>query len=244
MIYLIAVLVLLWAGSQYWLAPIVVRMTHRLTPHVTDLRPVAESDTEPACRSVLEQYRGALEPLGFVRMPVLVNKGPGPQGYVQLYEHREHGDVATVLALPDPAQPQPQNLVVFTAIVGGERHRTVNSPLPSTFPTPRGTRVARFPEERDPARLYALHRAWVKRRGQRQQPMRIGDPVAYQRRDEAEGPRHWVTTGYAFWDGAELRPTWKGAVCMPWRMLFPWKHLNEWRDEALRRRLLPEAGLA
>ena len=240
----ILVIALLWVGSQYWLAPIVFRMGHRLTPAVSDLRQVAESDVHPRFGGVLEQYRASLEPLGFVATPLLVNEGQGSPGYVQLYEHPRHGDVATVIAVPDPQQPLPHNLVVFTTMVGGVRLRTVNSPLPSTFPASRGTRVARFPDERDPARLYALHRARVKRAGQEPQPIRIGDPVAYQRRDEAESPKHWVASGYAAWDGPELRPTWKGAVCMPYRLLFPWKHFNEWRDEALRRRLLPEAGLA
>ena len=234
----------LWACSQYWLAPIVIKTGHPLTPHITDLHPVAASDVHPGFGGVLDQYRASLQALGFVPAPILTNRAQSSPSYVQLYEHPRHGDVATVIVLPDPEQPLPANLVGFTTLVGGVRLRTLNSAIPSTFPTPPGNETARFPWERDPARLYALHRARVKRSGRRPEAIRVGDPVAYQRQEEAAGPKNWVSSGYAVWDGAELRATWKGAFCMPYRLLFPWKHVNEWRNEALRQRLLPEAGLA
>ena len=244
---IIAVAVLLWLTAQYWLAPIVTRLGHRIKPMGPILEPVragSETEIDPLVRAVLDSYGSALEALGFAPTPLLVNKGQLNRGFVQLFEHPRHGDVASVLVVPDPTHPEPHTLVGFTSLVGGLRLRTANSPLPSVFPSPPYGRMARFPDERGPARLYALHRVRVRRCGQQSSPIRVGDPVAFQRREEEDGPRNWLARGYVFRDGAELRPTWKGALCMPYRLLFPWKQLNEWRDESLRRRLLPDAGLA
>ena len=231
--------------TNYWLSPFLFRLGHRMGSGRPRVEPLP-ADHVPAAPlgAPLVANRGALEALGFAATPLMHDAAREHAGYVQLFEHRQDGGVATLLVAPRPQGGEPVVLVGFaTRLASGAEVRTGNGPIPSVFPARKGLLAARFPSERDAARLYALHRAHVARRGGRAATIRIGDPAVFQQREEEASTRSWLASGYVYQDGASLRPTWKGAFCMPYRLLFPWKQLNDWRDEALRRRLLPAAAL-
>jgi len=240
------VVVALGALLKYWLAPVQIRLWHRFGPAGTKLEPVRPDEPLPGLVAwELVRAESALTALGFRRTAPLGDYGAAiPQG-VQLFEHPEHGAVATVIVAPQPGGADVFSLVGFTTTLDDRsRVHTSNTPLPSVFPCRPGAAVARFPTEKDLARLYALHRAHVGPAGSRAVPPRLVDPLAYQQAEEWAAREHWVRSGYAYDDGGSLRPTWKGAFGMPYRLLFPWRQWNESRDEAQRRRLLPLAGLS
>ena len=231
---------------KYWLAPLHLRFSHRLPAAGTSLEPVRPDAPLPGLVAwELRRAQAALEALGFRSTEPLAEYGGATPQAVQLFEHRARGGVATVMVTPRPGGDDVYSIVGFTtALRDGSRVCTSNLPLPSVFPGRPGAAVARFPAEQDVARLYALHQAHVGAAASRGVPMPLGDPLAYQRAEEAAAREHWVRSGYAYDDGGSLRPTWRGAFGMPYRLLFPWKQVGERRDEALRRRLLREGGLA
>ena len=231
---------------KYWLAPLHVRFRFRFPTAGTNLELVRPDAPLPGLVAwELRRAQPALEALGFRPTEPLGDYGAAiPQG-LQLFEHPDRGDVATVVVIPQPGGADVQSLVGFTtALRDGGRVCTSNTPLPSVFPGRPGIVVARFAAEKDLARLYALHRAHVGAQASYAAPVRLGDPVGYQQAEEAAARANWVRAGYAYEVDRSLRPTWKGAFCMPYRLLFPWKQWNERRDAALRRRLLPLAGLS
>lgn len=129
-------------------------------------------------------------------------------------------------------------LYVVTPIRMRGKPRPGNSRLPSPVPERPGSSRCRFPTERDPKRLYALHRARVAAAGKRQRPIRIEDSVAYQIEREDLGRLWMVESGYHTVDGERLRSTWKGAFLGVWRFLPPWRTLESLKDELMRRTLM------
>ena len=231
---------------KYWLAPLHIRFSHRLPPAGTNLERVRPDAPLPGLVAwELRRAQAALEALGFRSTEPLAEYGGAiPQG-VQLFEHPARSDVATVIVTRRPGGADVYSIVGFTtALRDGSRVCTSNLPLPSVVPGRPRAAVARFPAEQDLARLSALHQAHVGAAASRAAPAPPGDPLAYQRAEEAAAREHWVRSGYAYDDGGSMRPTWKGAFGMPYRLMFPWKQLGERRDEALRRRLLRDGGLA
>jgi hypothetical protein len=242
-------IVALLASAPYWLGPIMVRLTNRQRcayryESVTPGRPLP-----PAIASFLSASSAALARAGFTPTPPFFQTdGAGKSsGFLQLFEHPQHGDVATVLCALRSQQPgaEPVTLVGFTAeFDDGSRQATGNSPLPSATPPKRGEEVTRFPGERDAERLHRLHRAIVRRRGGRQRLTKVGDPVAFQRTQDQRSQERMVGSGWYFREGDVLRPTWKGAFLAVSRHLWPWRQQREAGEERLRKQLLGELGLA
>ena len=234
---------------QYWLGPIMVRLTNR--HHCTyRYQPVtAGRPLPPAVANFLGASSAALARAGFTPAPPFFQTdGTGKSsGYVQVFEHPQHGDVATVLCVLRPHQPgaAPVTVVGFTAeFEDGSRQATGNSPLPAATPPKPGDEATRFPGERDAERLYRLHRAIVQRRGGRQRLTKIGDPVAYLQRMQQLSQERMLSSGWYVREGDVLRPTWRGAFLAVSRHLWPWRQQREAREELFRRKLLGDLGLA
>ena len=246
-----AALVLLVLTAQYWLGPLMVHAKVR-QKRATRFTP---GDQAPPLPDLLAPFfaetSAALQSAGFVATPLFHgatgDERHGSAAYFQLFQHPRHGDVATIMAMarPIPASGVPHTLLGFTAEFGdGSTQRTGNSPVESAVPSRPADGVARFPEERDAARLYALHRELVRRRGSRQRPVPLSDPIAYQRRQEQLTHQRMVSSGWYVAEADALRPTWKGACLASWRMLAPWKTWRAQRSERLRLQLVRDLGLA
>jgi hypothetical protein len=200
------------------------------------------SDSNPGLWGFLETTATALAADGFAAAP------PGTPfasttsrtALLQLFCHPANGDVASVIAILNNTG-ETYAVLGFTAnFVDGTTFYTGNSRLPSAVPErPRSSRC-RFPGERDPKRLYALHRARVTAARKPQSPIKIEDSIAYQLVREDEGRRWMVDSGYYMLNGERLRATWKGAFLGVWRFLPPWRTLESLKEELLRRNLISE----
>ena len=224
--------VVLLALAPYWLGPIRIKFKQSRPASPKGMEPVADAASlPPALASFVAASRRALEALGFANF-ALLRQGAG----VVLLADIAPGTVATALAIRK-ADGQLHSLVGFTTeLRGGRKIRTSNSPLPSITPAPAGESKLRLPNERDTSRLYAVHAHRVKEAtaaGARIGELRVGDPVAYQHREELSSLAQFVASGYWQRKGDQLTPTWKGAFLSAWRLLPPWRGISRRRDERI-----------
>ena len=229
-------LVVLALLAPWWLGPLRIKEKQKRpgAPSPMELLPGLAAVPSALAAFVADTQR-TLAALGFARFGILKQQ----QGIV-LLGIDEAGTVAAGLALPK-ADGTIHSLVGFTTqLAGGAKIRTSNSPLPSIVPPPSGEDRLRVHTERDTARLHALHRARVAEAaaaGKRVVALDIGDPVAYQRREEQSSIAQSVASGYWTRRGEQLVLTWKGAFLSAWRMLPPWRQLAERRDTQVASRL-------
>jgi hypothetical protein len=239
----VAIGLAVWIVLSYVVAPIRMRgKPGQLRAHFI---PVNEKDADPGAWHFIGVTATALVGQGFT---------PGPPGtpftsttsrtaVLQLFSHPTNGDVASVIAIGN-ARGTLSVLGFTSEFADSTTFYTGNSLLPSGSPQRRGTSRCRFPTERDPKRLYALHRARVAASGKRQRPIKIEDSLAYQQKTEDVSWRWLAECGYNMVDGERMRLTWKGAFLGIWRFLPPWRQLETLKDERLRTTLSSRLGWA
>ncbi|HEX8851063.1 MAG TPA: hypothetical protein VF761_16155 [Gemmatimonadaceae bacterium] len=230
-------LVVLALLGPWWLGPLRIKEKQKRPGMPAGMELVPGIAAVPAAlASFVAETQRTLTALGFGRFGILKQQ----QGIV-LLGIDDTGTVAAGLALPK-ANGTIHSLVGFTTqLAGGTKIRTSNSPLPSIVPAPSGEDRLRVHTERDAARLHALHKARVAQAvaaGKRVVALDIGDPVAYQRREEQSSIAQAVACGYWTRRGEQLVLTWKGAFLSAWRMLPPWRQLSERRDSQVASRLV------
>lgn len=237
---------------QYWLGPLMIHAKVR-QKRATRFSPAGSAPPmPPQLATFFAESGAALQQAGFTATPpfyaVTGDEHTGGAAFFQLFRNAEHGDVATVMAMARPLPVDgspPITLVGFTTeLVNGGSQRTGNALMDTPVPPRPNDHVARFPNEREAGRLYALHRELVRRRGVAVRSASLEDPVAYQRRQELLTHQRMVSSGWYFAAGDELRPTWKGACLGAWKMLSPWKDRIAARHERLRRELSSDLGFA
>src|SRR5262249_15015400 len=150
------------------------------------------------------------------------------------------GDVAKVIVSVS-SSTRVSFLVFASELADGTELTTSNSDFLAVTPPLRdGMRPMAFPGIDDAARLYAVHQARVGDDVRRRPD--VDDPDAYMRRLEERILDHHVACGYYYpvEDEHLLRPTWKGAILMAWKFLWPvppvrraWRRLRA--EIALRR---------
>jgi hypothetical protein len=239
------VLVGLFVSRRYFIGPLLVHRREGQPPAQLELATTIPESLRSA-QTHLEQVALRLQAAGFVPAPPgvpLMTKSSRP-ALVQLFVNAATGDVATVMAIA--AKNGVHTMQGFTTQFADETAcYTGNGPLPPAIPTRPGHVRNRFPSERDPARLYVLHRAAVaKLKGKVRRPSRIDDGVAYQYDQERKSRQWMIDSGYYRLDGDRLRSTWKGACLGVWRHLPPWRTLSERREERVRRRLVTSSAAA
>lgn len=218
--------------APYWVAPIKIKGKQRRSSMPEAMELATDSSSIPAALiPFVAETQRTLPALGFAKLAIIRQK----TGVIVLAES-ESGTVATGIAVPK-ADATIHSLIGFTTqLVGGGKIRTANASLPSILPAPWGELRARYPQVRDTARLYAIHTQRVAQAvagGARVERLTVADPIAYQKRVEASGIAHAVSSGYWRRNGDHLVLTWKGAFLSAWRMLPPWRSLALRRDERL-----------
>jgi hypothetical protein len=226
-LFAIFVLMLL---APYWLGPIRIKFKQSRPATPQGMQPVADpASLPPLLTGFVNGGQRALGALGFGNFAIL-KQGEG----VVLLAESEPGTVATALAI-QKSNGQLHALVGFTTkLRGGTRLRTSNSPLAAITPAPADESRLRLPAERDVGRLYALHKRRVAEAtagGAAVERLAIGDPVAYQHREELSSIAQFVNSGYWQRNGDRLVLTWKGAFLSAWRLLPPWRDISRRRDE-------------
>jgi hypothetical protein len=167
-------------------------------------------------------------------------------GQITLMEHPRTLDVAKVLVTA--AGRRRQHTIFFqTRFEDGTDVGVGNNALTVGLPSLPETTYVWVPEVRDPRRLYRVHEQVRDGLGAGKQRLPIGpDPADFLEVARERILAHYVATGYFFLDAARCayRPTWKGAVLMSWRLLWPIRPLyRAWRRRPSRK-LLRELGVS
>lgn len=199
-----------------------------------------ERAADPALLEYVAVGERALESAGFGAPHRIVhNNSPKVSGFASLLEHSTRGDLATLMGIRGTSTLIPPRLVsaiTFTTEFGdGVVLATSNVMSVKRFPTRPRYEPVLFRDVHDPLELYRLHRCRVDERARRV-PVRVRTRGAteearlrYQDRESAEVFEHWVQCGYYRRAGDRLRPTMRGAACMTWRGLWPWRQRTERR---------------
>jgi hypothetical protein len=238
--------------SPYMLWPRRLRRTQWISADPThepiDPRgPDVPSEVAATTTSAVE----GLAPLGFsvkyaYRTRDLIRNGTA---YAVLFEN-ESGDVAKLIVSEvSGAARQVSIVLVYTSeFADGTEIHTTNSRSPSLYPPPSPpAQVFTLPQANGAASLYAIHRALVARfggDGPRLDHLR-GGLVGYLRRTKEQSHKRMIATGYYYLDetGRLLRPTWKGATLMAWKLLWPIKQIRGARRRHRAERLLQSLDL-
>jgi hypothetical protein len=230
----IAVLAIL---SPYVFGPLLIRRTHwtavDLTLESVDL--LGPGTPAEVSRYFREACEG-LAPLGFdlVHTHRLADLVPNAVGFTALFRNRTTPEVAKLIgAVADNGVVRNVSLLLFysTEFTDGTEVLTSNSRTARVFP-PLGppVHVFTFPQVAEFGRLHAIHRALVDRfEGGRIRHDALGDdPAAYHLSKEMRHLDHRITTGYSYLDEERriLRLTWKGAVLVAWKLLWPIKQIG------------------
>jgi hypothetical protein len=128
----------------------------------------------------------------------------------------------------------------------GTEVATGNSPVKAGFPRLPKTTGVWLPEVRDVGQLYRVHSGVSDHLGQDKKRLSVGpDPVAFLTAGHHRRLTHFVETGYYYLDSSRgmYRMTWKGAVLVIWRLVWPVRPLfRAWRRRRTHK-LLRDLGI-
>lgn len=240
--------------APYWLGPIVVWLTRRAgaRPQFEPFVP-ARHQVPPDVAAVLQESCDALAGEGFRVVADLFLTGQVKRVSTRavLLETAATAEVALAVAAFSAARPA--RLVACyvelpTKFRDGRSVSVNNNPRAGAFTPARSRIVVRFPDVRDPARLYRIKRAYLARRygGVKRVPFEHqGDPARFLSEAMVRELEEQVETGMWWRDDVAqvFRPTFVGAWVMSWRLLPPFRAI---RTARLRRRaaaLLKELGM-
>jgi hypothetical protein len=147
----------------------------------------------------------------------------GTKNFVAYFVNHRNHDVASISVVLAPFSGI-QYMEFSTRLAGSKSIDTnTNSVLPLSPQNP-DTRVFRFPDLTDPAALYEVHRRLAEKYSDGLPVEGEGEHQAIERMVhvvENYGARH-AKLGYMYFSAdGQYRLTWKGAVLMSWRALWP-----------------------
>ena len=189
-----------------------------------------------------------LRALGFENLGTWRHDGAArATGWVILLQHPRTLDVAQVMVVA-AGRRRVVSLLLMTRFADGAEALTFNSPVVVGFPLPPGITAAWLPEVRSAAALYRIH---VQLRDALRGAGGLGsrvvpDPAGFLRNRSARVLAAWVEGGYYAVDEQRgiVRPTWKGAVLITWRLLWPVKPMYRAGRRRATRQLLEHLGVA
>src|SRR5262249_45021751 len=105
-----------------------------------------------------------------------------------------------------------------------------------------------FPDIDDPSRLYAIHQATLAlfARDAARLDNVIDDPAEFLRSAHQKDVTRFAECGYYYLDRERIvyRLTWRGAILMTWKALWPFKRIRELLRRARAARLLQDLDLS
>jgi hypothetical protein len=218
------------------------RVLHAVGPRdestVVPVSAEAWKQAPPAVRDQLTLAEAGLAALGFGVPTRGASMRTNASSCFSLVEHAEGHTLASVVVMITSTGRSSPSLLFESELADGTHVSTANSAAKRRFPRVGGSDSISFPEARDAAALYAMHRLRVSTlaAGAPTRPVTRGaDPLEHQRREGAEFYARMVAAGYyrPTGDGRHAL-TRRGAAFFTWRGLFPWAQVTDWRDERRR----------
>jgi len=222
----------------YVVTPIVIYAQQRSPVADDAVAPLGGTDDAnltDESRSYLDGAEAALQHEGFGPPARLVWRGTAKMvSYLSVLERLDRSAVAVAMAVQVKASGRTVVRCVLNLrsdFPDGPTMFTSNTKTGSAFPKNPSHDALRFPAITDPSELWHIHRRRVEKRGSTVRPTVDGDLFGYVKRELEDGQQHWIAIGYyrRMTDGG-LRPTMRGALLMVWRLLPPWKQINDIRD--------------
>jgi hypothetical protein len=235
----LALVLLLDFLPPYFLVPIHLHRNHRVDaqPEFMQVNPTRDIIPEEAWLRIREGV-AHLEPCGFQVVGHFQESGNSSpaMGYVTLLKNTNLITVArlvTVFGKILKGRPGQSSLVFITELTDERSLITNNSANIITTPRRRDRIRLWLPEVQDLQELYDFHQRLVERFGKQAKPYDVnGDFTEHLKRDSQDQRARWVKSGYYCLDSAAgvYRLTWKGAVLIAWKRLWPLKSLRRaWR---------------
>ncbi len=221
LIGIVAVVLLYLLVATYVLGPIAVHRNTTSPVRMTFVR-VEPREVPPNALAYLEPIGGALEEHGF-----------RPRGYFHVPEAKADclllmhpsGETATV------STTHGQHWIdLTTELDSGQWLNVSNAAMPGVYLAHPDYLSLRFPQEADPVRLLALSRAGIRQAREQGANVRRPPPVPDERLlgDATERSVRWQEElGMYRRDGDVVRPTWKGAFLMSWKLLSPFRQVRQ-----------------
>jgi len=213
-------------------APLALRNTFRFSAHCRP-RLLAAQDWPGEIAERLQSLMPQLKNLGFEFLGCydLGELGAHTDTIVALFCHPSTNDFAN-LTLSSASRLSDCYVEFSTEFTSGMRLETNNNGILPLTPDPKDTLVFRFPEVKEARALYGLHRqliekhaagAWARPDVKGQEILRLV------RTAENYGPRH-AEMGYMklVQGSGNYRLTWKGAMLMSWKGLWPASMVRYW----------------
>jgi hypothetical protein len=229
-----------------WMLPFIVGPVRMRARSRQAADPRYTPDDEARLPGAARRSAAALRALGFADRGTWRHDGSARStGWVILLEHPRARDAAEVMVV-DTGTRRAVALAVRTRFADGAEVATFNSPAVTGLPSPPGATAAWLPGVRDPAALYGVHAHLRDALGGGSERVGVGpDPAGFLRDRTARSLAAWVAAGYYALDeaGGVVRPTWKGAALVTWRLLWPVKPLYRALRRRATRRLLDCLGV-
>jgi hypothetical protein len=233
LVYLCLVLLaLVSVPSLPWtLGPIQIHRTWRIKV-VREFEPFDPEapDTSPNVAGPIHETAAALTPVGFTTAAHIwiTNEAPRSIMFLSLFENpaaRVRAMLITIYTGSGKALRRQTVLAFSTELTDGSEVATNNTATLSSTPACPTRTIVNLPAVRDPAELFQIHTAVLDQVGAmvaRRLPLN-GDPVDRQRQYTRREQERFVEAGYLYpeMEGAYYRATWKGAVLMAWKLLWP-----------------------
>jgi hypothetical protein len=207
-----------------------------------------------AVRDYFDKVENALRSIGFERIDDLALPGqvPNVAANLRLFVNRENqvsaSCTAVYLKVGSNWTKKVQNVSYLTCFHDETAYLTTNSDVLPVFPRRPLLSNNRFPDVRNPMRLYEIHEGIVTQGAQAQKktvPLIDkfhGDGVAYLRWSIKRELEDATNSGCLYLDeaGKIYRPTLLGAFSMNWKLRWPWKFLRLMQQKRNAARILAE----
>jgi hypothetical protein len=230
-----------------WLLPFVMGPIRMRSRSWQSADPVYSLDDEGRLPLAARRTAADLRALGFEDRGTWRHQGAAlATGRVILLEHPRNHDVARVNVVAVRTRVS-VTLAFQTCFADETEVWTANNRLLSGFPPLPGVTVVWLPELRDAAQLCHVHTQLADALGGARKRRGIGaDPAAFLRDVSTRSLANWVRTGYYALDADRgvVRPTWKGAALITWRLCWPVKPLFRARRQRTTQQMLDRLGIA
>jgi hypothetical protein len=231
-----------------WLAWVVMgpaisfRMRH-WHDAVSEFEPCRSDSLAPGVTQIVDD----LQQLGFRIRGYWRHSGHSrARAVMAVLEHPRTYDVAKPL-ITSAGKRSHVTLLLQTRFDDGTEVNTGNNVLTIGLPALPGHTGLWLPQVRDSRELYRIHEQVSRRLEAGKTRIAIGpDPEAFLIEGRDRVLAHHVATGYYYYDRNHdvLRPTWKGAFLMTWRLRWPVRPLFFARRRRRTQKLLRELGIA
>jgi hypothetical protein len=255
LVFLCVVYLAAWYGLAAMMIPIVFKRSHWVAADRQYLPMDLDSGEAPeSFRSWAEGIIPSMHELGFTfRGHFRPSQAmPRTDSFITLFENRTYHQTAqlfTVTARRGIMHRSETVLVFETEFADDTKLYTSNSrslPLQPSIRVRDGSML--FPEIDDPRRLYEIHQATIASFGYDAVTRKnvIDDPATFLRTNFHSDVAKFAESGYYYLDAkrAVYRLTWKGAVLMSFKNLWPFNWVRELRRRVRAARLLRELALS